>query len=184
MAGMKKHLLEVDIQTTIKFSPKERRQLDQWLDWASRVVDKLMAEKLIPLRGVKLTSLRVSMLICGDTRIKKLNSEFRNKDKITDVLSFPSAEGLREGQVEQYLEEGELFLGDLAICAPQAKRQAEQFDIGFWDEFIHLFFHGFLHLLGFDHEISEKEEKQMQNWEDRALVLFSLEKKKGSRSSL
>jgi probable rRNA maturation factor len=184
MAGMKKHLLEVEIQSTIKFSPKESRQLDQWLDWASRVADKLISEKLIPLKGAQLSTIRISMLICGDTRIRKLNHEFRGKDRVTDVLSFPSAEGLRKGKLKNYLEEGELFLGDLAICAPQARRQAERFEIGFWDEFIHLFFHGFLHLLGFDHEVSDKEEREMQKWEDRALELFSLEKKKGSRSSL
>lgn len=180
MAVMKKHLLEVEIQSTIKFTPKENRQLEQWLKWASRVADKLLSEKLIPLKGAKLTTIRVSMLICGDTRIRKLNHEFRGKDKVTDVLSFPSAEGLREGKLKNYLEEGEIFLGDLAICAPQARRQAEHFEIGFMDEFIHLFFHGFLHLLGFDHEVSQKEEKLMQRWEDRALLLFSLEKKKGS----
>jgi len=102
-----------------------------------------------------------------------LNREFRNKDKVTDVLSFPAHEHLRG----DHSLEKELFIGDLAICASQARRQSQKFKISFMDEFIHLFFHGMIHLLGYDHEISAKEEKIMQRWEELALKKFSAVKK-------
>ncbi|HXH75826.1 MAG TPA: rRNA maturation RNase YbeY [Bacteriovoracaceae bacterium] len=167
MASMKKHpFLQVEYQSTVKLSPADEQKLKLWLSHASQVAEKLASEGLTPK---KITSLKVSLLICGDTRIKVLNRDHRNKDKVTDVLSFPSNEPFVFGP----------FLGDMAICMPQAKRQAKEFKIGIWDEFIHLFFHGLLHLIGYDHEISLAEEKKMQKWEDRALELFS-KKRKGA----
>lgn len=181
MASMKKHpSLEIDYQSTVRFSPQEKKKLELWLKYSSRVVEKLLSEKIIPMKGINLSTIRVSLLICGDSRIKALNREYRGKDKVTDVLSFPSAEGLRAGSIKDFVVNKELFLGDLAICSEQAKRQAKRFSITYWDEFIHLYFHGILHLLGFDHELSEKEEKLMQKWEERALAIFSEIKKKGA----
>ena len=181
MASMKKHpSLEIDYRSTVKFSSQEKKKLELWLKYSSRVVEKLLSEKIIPLKGINLSTVRVSLLICGDSRMRGLNREYRGKDKVTDVLSFPSAEGLRAGSIKNYVVGGEMFLGDLAICNEQTKRQAKRFSISYWDEFIHLYFHGILHLLGFDHELSSKEEKLMQKWEERALKIFSETKKKGA----
>ena len=74
-------------------------------------------------------------------------------------------------------DEDVVFLGDLAISVPTARRQAKEFNISVWDEFIHLYFHGLLHLMGYDHDISAIEEKLMQKWEDKALTLLSAKKK-------
>ncbi|MCM2350340.1 MAG: rRNA maturation RNase YbeY [Bacteriovoracaceae bacterium] len=171
---MKKHpFLHVDYHSTVKMSPAETRQLDKWLHMAGDVLKYLLMKKgIIPAPKIK--GLHVSLLICGDSRIRELNREYRQKDKVTDVLSFPAHEDLRKSGYQ-----GEdLFLGDLAICHPQTKRQAKKFDIGYFDEFIHLFFHGTIHLMGFDHEISLKEEKLMEGWEQEALKKFSEIKKK------
>jgi len=174
MANMKKHLfLEVEWLSTIKLSATEQRELKVWLNLASEVLEDLIHKnKLIKSTPKKVI---VSLLVCGDGRIKKLNRDFRQKDKITDVLSFPTYENLRSSKIN----DDELFLGDLAICYQQTKRQAKDFSIGFWDEFIHLFFHGLIHLMGYDHEISIKEEKMMESWEKKALTLMS--KKNGAR---
>lgn len=170
---MKKHpFLTVDYQATVKLTPTELRQMDQWLYMAGDVLEFLIKKKIIPIK--KLKELHVSLLICGDSRIKELNRYHRNKDKVTDVLSFPAHENLRTSTYSG----PHLFLGDLAICHPQTKRQAKKFNIRYMDEFIHLFFHGVIHLMGYDHEISEKEEKLMQEWEEVALKKFS-EIKKG-----
>lgn len=177
MDEMKKHpFLVVDYQATVKFSSSEQRQLDQWLKIAGQVLEKLFSHSLIE---APVTTIQVSLLICGDSRIKKLNREHRNKDKVTDVLSFPAHEDLRQAR----LVSPQLFLGDLAICHQQTKRQAKKFDITYLDEFIHLFFHGVLHLLGYDHEVSEKEEKLMEKWEKEALDLFSEIKKKAKKKA-
>jgi probable rRNA maturation factor len=175
MRFMKKHhFLHVDYQSTVKFTPKEERDLLKWLDMAGDVLEHLFKKKIIPVKKIK--TLEVSLLICGDSRIKELNREHRHKDKVTDVLSFPANEDMRKTPYAS----SSLFLGDLAICHSQTKRQAKKFKIRYMDEFIHLFFHGVIHLMGFDHEISEAEEKMMQKWEEEALKKFS-EIKKGAR---
>lgn len=171
---MKKHpFLTVDYQASVKLTPTELRQIDKWLFMAGDVLQYLIKKKIIPAK--KLKTLHVSLLICGDSRIRELNREHRAKDKVTDVLSFPAHEDLRATSQEFPT----LFLGDLAICHPQTKRQAKKFNIRYMDEFIHLFFHGVIHLMGYDHELSVKEEELMQKWEEEALKKFS-EIKKGA----
>lgn len=170
---MKKHpFLVVDYLSTVKLTASEERQIRKWLDVAGQVVEKLLKDKIIPTK--KVNSLEVSLMICGDGRIRELNRQYRQKDKVTDVLSFPAHEDLRK---TTYQFEN-LFLGDLAICHAQTKRQAREFKITYMDEFIHLFFHGLIHLMGYDHEVSLKEEKLMEKWESLALEEFSKAKKK------
>lgn len=171
---MKKHpFLDIEFHSTIRLSPAERRQVDLSLATASKVFETLVKENII--KGKKRSEKRylVSLLICGDQRIRKLNKEYRAKDKVTDVLSFPAQEDLRANASSEDI----VHLGDLAISLPQAKRQAKKFSISTMDEFIHLFFHGVIHLLGYDHETSSKEEKLMERWEERSLELFSAKKK-------
>ncbi|MCB9091264.1 MAG: rRNA maturation RNase YbeY [Halobacteriovoraceae bacterium] len=110
--------------------------------------------------------------IVGESKIKVLNAQFRNKDKVTDVLSFPMWDNLRT----QNSEESEIaafehiFLGEVFICLKKAELQAQEFGIDLYSEILHLFAHGFLHIMGFDHEIDESEEKLMENWEKRLLL--------------
>ena len=182
MSIMKKHprgatpFLEVEYHSTIKLKPAEERILKQYVALISPVFEQLVKENIIKGKSRSLKTFQVSLLLCGDEKVRKLNQEYRGKDKVTDVLSFPAQEDLRLFSPEDEV----LHLGDLAISFPQTKKQAREFSIGIWDEFIHLFFHGLIHLLGYDHEVSKKEEKLMQIWESRALDIFS-DKKKGSR---
>ena len=172
---MKKHpFLQLEYHSTVKLSTAEKAKLTKWFKMASEVLETLWDKKIISVKKPKV--LHVSLLICGEAKIKELNREYRGKDKVTDVLSFPAHEDLRKSR----LKTDELFLGDLAICHQQTKRQAREFKIGYFDEFIHLFFHGVIHLMGYDHEISLKEEKLMEKWEQIALATFS-EIKKGAR---
>jgi probable rRNA maturation factor len=87
---------------------------------------------------------------------------------------------LRQAPAQGEFRGQELFLGDLAICHQKVISQADEFNISYFDEFIHLLFHGVIHLVGYDHEISLKEEKIMELWEEKALSLFSKAKKKGA----
>jgi probable rRNA maturation factor len=174
---MKKPILQTEFRSTSRLSARDMKQMKFYMSLASEVFSDLLKAKIIPSRSTQ--TFEVSLLLCGDERIRKLNRDYRSKDRPTDVLSFPEHENLRKISPA----EDEIFLGDLAISIPTARRQALEFEISTWDEFIHLYFHGLLHLLGFDHEISEKEEKLMQKWEDRALALIS-DKKKGARRPL
>lgn len=171
---MKKHLfLEVDYVSTVNLTAKENAQIKSWLELASGVLQKLVTKKV--LKNFSGKQLQLSLLICGDARIRALNIKHRNKDKVTDVLSFPSSDDLRNAKKSN---SESVFLGDLAICWPQARRQSKEFEIGIFDEFIHLFFHGTLHLMGYDHELSSNEEKLMGKWEQLALDEFSKLKNK------
>ena len=177
MAIMKKHpLLQVDLTSTIRWTAKEKRELDLWLERSSMVWVKLLAAGILPTRSFKqVRTFHLSILVCGNARIKKLNQDFRKKDKVTDVLSFPEHENLRKAKI---LTSEEIFLGDLAICHPPTSKQAKEFSIGYWDEFVHLLFHGLLHLIGYDHEVSSSEEVLMQRWESEAIRLLSETKKR------
>ncbi len=172
MSYMNRHpFLIVDYDSSARLSSIERRNIERSFEIAGVVMRDLVNLKIISSSPGQL---QVSVLICGDTRIRELNSRFRHKDKVTDVLSFPAHPSLRQKKIS----DKSLFLGDLAICHPQAKRQAKKFGISYFDEFIHLFFHGLIHLLGYDHELSASEERLMQKWEDEALSRFSRQKKK------
>jgi probable rRNA maturation factor len=105
------------------------------------------------------------MTLCGKTKIRSLNQIYRRKDYATDVLSFPVHENLRFDRSVQEKNPPTLELGDLVICRDVAKKQAREFGVSYEQEIIHLAVHGFLHLLGFDHEISRKEEIIMEGLE-------------------
>lgn len=89
----------------------------------------------------------ISLLITDDETIHQLNKEYRQKDRPTDVLSFPM--------------EDDIMLGDIVISLDTAKKQALERDINVDREVAFLFIHGLLHLLGYDHETSAEDEKEM-----------------------
>ena len=99
----------------------------------------------------------VSILLTGDKDIRRLNQKFRSIDQPTDVLSFP-----QNADEDPCIPE-EIILGDIAVSLDIAKAQAKEHGLYFKEEIILLLIHGILHLLGYDHEISEKEETKMRN---------------------
>ena len=122
-------------------------------------------------KNVKQTNL--TLTLCGKSKIRSLNKTYRNKDKATDVLSFPVHENLRPDNYKVRRDKNflqNLDLGDLIICKDVAKSQAREFKITYGQEIIHLAVHGFLHLLGFDHEISPKEELIMEKLESQLVL--------------
>ncbi|HWC64838.1 MAG TPA: rRNA maturation RNase YbeY [Thermoanaerobaculia bacterium] len=86
----------------------------------------------------------VSVVVCGDARMRALNLRFRRKDRTTDVLSFPAGDAGG-------------FLGDLVISAPEARRQARASGVPLRSSMEKLLLHGLLHLLGYDHETDHGE---------------------------
>ena len=179
---MKKHLtIAYDFHSTVKISTKEKAKLNNWLEMASLVIGDLIEKHSLihPGWNAQTRIFRVSILLCGDARIKQLNQQFRQKNKVTDVLSFPTFASLRKAPSKSEPMTPEIFLGDLAICHNKTIKQSKEYGITYWDEFIHLFMHGMIHLMGYDHEASPREEKVMQEFEDLSLNLFSKRKKKG-----
>lgn len=100
----------------------------------------------------------VSVTLCDNEYIRKLNKEFRNKDSATDVLSFPLYD-LSPDSDEPVIEDGSLPLGDIVISIERAKEQAKEIGNSFLEEIAFLTVHSTLHLLGYDHERSEEDEK-------------------------
>ncbi|KAM7257191.1 hypothetical protein ACFE04_012932 [Oxalis oulophora] len=110
-------------------------------------------------------NVELSILLCNDEFIRELNKEWRDEDHATDVLSM--SEHVPE------LKLPILMLGDVVISVETAARQAEERGHSLIDEIRILLVHGLLHLLGFDHEISDDAEEEMEKEEER--ILKSLE---------
>lgn len=115
----------------------------------------------------------VSVLFVDDERIKALNSEFRNKSEVTDVLSFPQYDSIKENGINEPF----IYLGDVVISLEQAKRQAEEFEHSLEREIVYLTVHSILHLFGYDH-MSDEDKREMR--EKEKIVLKALKIFKGS----
>lgn len=118
------------------------------------------------LAHLELADSELSIFLCDDATIKKLNSEHRGKPKPTDVLSFPQAEFRAPGVPKkgQHLR----LLGDIVISLDTAARMAASRKRPLLDEVRFLLAHGLLHLYGYDHATSE--EKKNMSRRTRELV--------------
>ncbi len=101
----------------------------------------------------------VSLTFTDNEKIHKLNKEYRNVDRPTDVLSFPMNDGEESGDPS---EEFEPTLGDIVISLEKAREQANEYGHSFEREVAFLCVHSMLHLLGYDHEKSEADELDMR----------------------
>ncbi|MBQ8302921.1 MAG: rRNA maturation RNase YbeY [Clostridia bacterium] len=100
----------------------------------------------------------VSVTFCDNEYIKKINSQFRDKDSATDVLSFPMYDFDDEDDFPVD-PNGSLALGDIVISLERAAEQAREIGNSFHREVAFLAIHSTLHLLGYDHERSEDDEE-------------------------
>ena len=98
----------------------------------------------------------VSVTFCDNEYIRKLNREYREKDKPTDVLSFPLYEN---GDFDMSECISGAILGDIVISLERAAEQAKEIGNGFLHEVAFLAIHSTLHLLGYDHELSAEHEE-------------------------
>jgi probable rRNA maturation factor len=106
-----------------------------------------------------LTSERYNVILSSDEFIRHLNRDFRGKDSVTDVLSFP-------------LGSDEEVTGEIYICWSRVLSQAEEYDHSWQREFSFLLIHGVLHLLGFEH--GEEPNPEMRTMEERILDILGL----------
>jgi probable rRNA maturation factor len=125
--------------------PVPREFLTAWV----RSLDRAAARKISPKRWRSRT---LVIAFVDEREIRRLNREFRGKDKATDVLSFESDE---PGT-----------LGELAICPQVIARQAKEHGLLVREELGYMVLHGFLHLLGYDHETNARDAKKMFTIQD------------------
>ena len=102
------------------------------------------------LNGIKFKTVLVNLILCDNDKIQKINKEYRNVDKPTDVISFALFADTPED--EKFIFDGEINLGDIFLSLETAKVQAEENKVSFFHEFYYLVSHSLLHLLGFDHQ--------------------------------
>jgi probable rRNA maturation factor len=114
----------------------------------------------------------LSVTFVDNGEIHALNREFRGKDKPTDVLSFPLFEADEGFEVDPAI--GAVALGDIVISAERAKEQADEYGHSFAREVCFLAVHSTLHLLGYDHEVSEDDEKYMNETQEYILAKMGL----------
>ena len=112
----------------------------------------------------------LSISIVGDLSIRRINRDYLDKDRPTNVISFSLQEG-------EFAEVAPHALGDVIISADTALREAAEADMEYFDRLCFLLLHGILHLCGYDHERSgEVEALRMEQKESE---LFSILKKEG-----
>ncbi|MBP1156327.1 MULTISPECIES: rRNA maturation RNase YbeY [unclassified Paenibacillus] len=137
------------------------------------LIEKL--EELLRLAGAleQVTDGEVALTFTDDAVIQELNKQYRGLDKPTDVLSFAMQEmgddeieiiygdeddGIGDGDTDEEDEEFDEPLGDIIISVPRAIAQAEDYGHSIDRELGFLFVHGFLHLIGYDHQDEDEEQ--------------------------
>ena len=134
--------------------------------------------------------LEVNIDFVSKKRIKELNTKFRNKSVVTDVLSFPSLleEGVENMQLitdrltkDNFMigvnpENNYIFLGDICICKPVVFKQAKKYGNSKEREMSYMAVHGLLHLLGYDHMLDE-DKKVMRETEEKIMKHIKMERK-------
>ncbi len=111
----------------------------------------------------------VSVMLTDDEGIRRVNREFRDVDRPTDVLSFPLNE-LEPGNFdlslcEKDLDTGLILLGDMMISVPRCEEQGKEYGHGYEREIMYLTVHSVLHLLGYDHVDEGERKRQMRQRE-------------------
>ena len=141
----------------------------RWADVGLTDIGEQAASAVLAHLGIESDDCELSVLGCDDARIQVLNANFREKDKATNVLSWPAEERGAEvdGDMPQPPEPdvfGAIELGDVAISYDTCQAEAIQAGRALADHTMHLMVHGILHLLGFDH-IRDKDATLMESIE-------------------
>lgn len=110
----------------------------------------------------------LGLVITGDEQLHELNLKYLDEDRPTDVLSFPMGEHIGDQPEFVPALDGKKHLGDIIISYPRTAIQAEEHGHSADRELLILLIHGILHLLGYDHDISERE-KEMKERESTIL---------------
>jgi len=159
----KQILLDIDVDV----------QSDLWSDRLDVLSDisKTVANKVFEKLGMAsyASHVEISVIFTDDEKVQELNKVYRGQDKPTNVLSFP-AEDIKPDELSEVKDlDGFIMLGDLVFAYQTIAREAETSGKNFYDHFAHLFAHGLLHLLGYDH-IRDEDAELMESLEAAILA--------------
>ena len=150
---------------TIDFSDHTDLVKDEWYEQIDSLLTFAKKQENIE------SDAELSVTFVDKDEIQNINKVYRDKDKVTDVISF----ALEEDEPDIDMNDLEIprVLGDIIICTDVAQEQAESYGHSFERELGFLALHGFLHLLGYDH-MTEDDEKEMFGRQDAILNEFGL----------
>lgn len=142
----------------------------------NELIDALLLAETVYKELKQRVNLSAEISFCTPKEIQELNNQTRNKNAVTDVLSFPAA-GVSEGEIVKRKnypfdidpETNGVFLGSIMICTQRAKEQAQEFGHSLSRELYYLAVHGMLHLFGFDHE-TQADKQSMRQTEEAILA--------------
>lgn len=146
-------MLNMELEITVLVSPEAKQAINQ--------IEKVLAAAA---EIEALPDVSVAVTIVDNERIQEVNKVYRQKDMSTDVLSFPLFAHREEMAKEDWEETIEL--GDILISLPTAEEQAKEYGHSLLREISFLAVHGFLHLIGYDHETKEEEEVMFSRQEE------------------
>ena len=123
--------------------------------------------------------LSIEFIFVDGEEIRRLNREMRNTDKVTDVLSFPTLDGIKgeaiygEDHPFEIDEEGYLLVGSVVVCCDRAREQAEEYGHSYNRELHYLLVHGIMHCLGYDH-MTDEDKSEMREKEEYILAKLGI----------
>jgi probable rRNA maturation factor len=156
-------------ESEINISIKRNMDLPVEKNWLERIARRVLEGESIA------SSAEMGLLITDSKTVQKLNRIYRGEDKPTDVLAFQMTSDMNQEPGGPFVSppDGIRHLGEVVISCPQAVKQAQEQGHGVARELALLIVHGILHLLGYDHELPEEEQK-MRNKENEILSLLEL----------
>ncbi|MBQ7339332.1 MAG: rRNA maturation RNase YbeY [Clostridia bacterium] len=125
--------------------------------------------------------LKAELVFLREEEMHALNNTTRGVDKATDVLSYPSLDGIRGAILDPKncvteMDGRYIFLGSIVLCEEKIKEQAKEYGNTEIEERTYLIIHGLLHLFGYDH-MTDEDKKQMRDLEKQVLALLESKKR-------
>lgn len=144
-------------QTAVRQAPKDAK----FIDVSVNKIVSYLSKKKVRNRSLLKEKNELTVVLLTPQQMKKINYQYRQKNKPTDILSFA---GIEPGS-----------LGELLLCPAVLKKQAKKHHHSVEAEIFYMLIHGVLHLLGYDHEASPEEEKRMFKIQDDCFELLKCE---------
>ena len=166
-------MLEIAIDADSEWDSSGR-----WDELVRSAAEAAIAESAFPQLLTAARAVELSVRLAGDEEVRALNSEWRGKDKATNVLSFPMA-----GEAELHstnVAGPEILLGDIVLARGVCAAEAEDKSVPLEHHAAHLVAHGTLHLLGYDHQ-DDDQAADMERREVRALKRLGIADPYGDR---
>lgn len=150
---------------------EEVEKKEEW----KNLIEKVL-HKCFEVECINPTSFYICITLTTPNNIQKLNKQYRNIDKPTDVLSFPMFEKQELDEIVEnnsFTNIGQDILGDIIISIARVEEQAKEYGHSFERELAYMLVHGFYHLRGYDH-MQEEEKIQMRKKEENVLSKLNI----------